>query len=167
MLSYQRLQHHPRALRAFTGLDQAEFEKLLTPFTIAYHAYMYDRHVTKQARKRRYGGGRKPRLAAMEEKLFFILVYFKVYPLQEVMACLFETSQGRVNEWIHTLSTVLQMALGKAQALPERHPKNLEQTLALCVSVDFIIDGTERQVQRPTDAAEQQEKYSGKKKPIR
>jgi hypothetical protein len=166
VLSYQRLKDHPRALRAFTGLDQAEFEKLLTPFTIAYHAYMYDHHVTKKARKRRYGGGRKPRLAAMEDKLFFMLFYFKVYPLQEVMALLFETSQGRVNEWIHALSTILQMARGKAQVLPERHPQNLEQTLALCRSVDFIIDGTERRIQRPTDATEQQEKYSGKKKCI-
>jgi hypothetical protein len=167
VLSYQRLKHHHSALRAFTGLDQTEFEKLLTHFEMAYHAYMYDQHVTKKSRKRRYGGGRKPRLASMTDKLLFILFYFKVYPLQEVMAFLFETSQGRVNEWIHQLSTVLQMALGKAQALPERDPHNLEQTLALCVSVDFIIDGTERRVHRPKDATEQKEKYSGKKKTIR
>jgi hypothetical protein len=164
MLSYQQLKHHPRALRTFTGLDQAEFEKLLTHFEIAYHAYRYDQHVTKKSRKRRYGGGRKSRLASMEDKLLFILFYFKVYPLQEVMAFLFETSQGRVNEWIHTLSIVLQMALGEAQALPERDPKNLEQTLAVCLSVDFSIDGTERRIQRPHDTTEQQEKYSGKKK---
>jgi hypothetical protein len=166
MLSYQRLKDSPRALRAFTGLDQAEFEKLLPHFAMAYHAYKYDQHVIKKSRQRRYGGGRKPRLASMEDKLLFILAYFKVYPLQEVMAFLFGTSQGRVNEWIHQLSAVLKMALGKAQALPERDPKNLEQTLALCVSVDFIIDGTERRVQRPQDATEQQEKYSGKKKTI-
>ena len=165
MLSYQRLKDHPHALRAFTGLDQAEFEKLLMHFEMAYHAYRYDQHVTKQSRKRRYGAGRKPRLALMEDTLLFILFYCKVYPLQEVMAFLFDTSQGRVNEWIHQLSRVLQMALGKAQALPERDPKNLEQTLALCVSVDFIIDGTERRVHRPQDATEQQEKYSGKKRP--
>jgi hypothetical protein len=165
VLSYQRLKDHPRTLRAFTGLDQAEFEKLLTPFTIAYHAYMYDHHVSKKTRKRRYGGGRKPRLAAIEDKLFFILFYYKVYPLQEVLAFLFDTSQGRVNEWMHQLSVVLKMALGKAQALPERDPKNLEQTLAFCVSVDCIIDGTERRLQRPQDPTEQHEKYSGKKKP--
>jgi len=166
VLSYQRLKEHPRALRTFTGLDQAEFEKLLPHFEMAYYAYRYDQHVVKKARKRRYGGGRKPRLASMEDKLLFILFYFKVYPLQEVMAFLFETSQGRVNEWIHTLSTVLKMALGEAQALPTRDPKSLEQTLALCVSVDFIIDGTERRIQRPQDPTEQQEKYSGKKKTI-
>jgi hypothetical protein len=166
VLSYQQLTHHPRAFRTFTGLDQAEFEKLLTHFAMAYHAYRYDQHVIKKARKRRYGAGRKPRLDTMEDKLLFILFYYKVYPLQEVLAFLFDTSQGRVNEWIHQLSTVLKMALGKAQALPERDPKNLEQTLALCVSVDFIIDGTERRVHRPQDATEQQEKYSGKKKTI-
>jgi DDE superfamily endonuclease/Helix-turn-helix of DDE superfamily endonuclease len=164
VFSYQQLKHHPRALRAFTGLDQAEFDKLLTHFEMAYHAYRYDQHVTKKARKRRYGGGRKPRLAAMEDKLLFILMYFKVYPLQEVMAFLFDTSQGRVNEWIHQLSAVFKMALEKGQVLPERDPQNLEQILALCVSVDFIIDGTERRIQRPQDTAEQQEKYSGKKK---
>lgn len=164
MLSYQQLKHHPRALRTFTGLDQAEFDKLLTHFAMAYHAYRYDQHVTKKARKRRYGGGRKPRLASMEDKLLFILMYFKVYPLQEVMAFLFDTSQGRVNEWIHQLSAVLKMALEQGQVLPERDPQNLEQILALCVSVDFIIDGTERRVHRPQDATEQQEKYSGKKK---
>jgi alpha-ketoglutarate-dependent taurine dioxygenase len=158
VLSYQRLEQHPRALRAFTGLDQAEFEKLLPHFTMAYHAYVYDQHVTKKSRKRRYGGGRKPRLASMEDKLLFILFYFKVYPLQEVMAFLFDTSQGRVNEWIHQLSTILKMARGKAQVLPERDPQHLEQTLALCVAVDFIIDGTERRIQRPKDATEKKEK---------
>ena len=58
------------------------------------------------------------------------------------------------------------MALGKAHALLERDPRNLEQTLALCLAVDFIIDGTERRVHRPKDATEQQEKYSGKKKTL-
>ena len=158
VLSYQRLKDHPRVLRAFTGLDQAEFEKLLIHFEMANHAYRYEQHVTKKSRKRRYGAGRKPRLATMEDKLLFILFYYKVYPLQEVMAFLFDTSQGRVNEWIHQLSIVLKMARGKAKALPEREPKNLAQTLALCVSVDFIIDGTERRVHRPQDATEQQEK---------
>jgi hypothetical protein len=158
VLSYQRLKDHPRALRALTGLEQAEFAKLLTPFTLAYHAYMYDHHVPKKTRKRRYGGGRKPRLAAMEEKWFFLLFYCKVYPLPEVRAFLFEPSQDRVTEWMHPLSTVLQMAVGTAQALPARDPKNLDQTLALGVSVDFIIDGTARRVQRPTDATEQKEK---------
>jgi len=167
VLSYQQLKHHPRVLRAFTGLDQAEFEKLLIPFAMAYHAYMYDQHVTKKSRQRRYGAGRKPRLAIMEDKLLFILFYFNVYPLQAVLARLFGMSQGRANEWIYKLTPILESALGEAQCLPERDPQNLAQVLALCVAVDFIIDGTERPIQRPTDPIEQKEQYSGKKKGIR
>jgi Helix-turn-helix of DDE superfamily endonuclease len=101
------------------------------------------------------GGGRKARLLSLEDKLLFILFSFKVYPLQEVIAFLFGMSQGRANAWIHTLSTVLHMALGDTRCLPERHPQNLEQVLALCVSVDVIIDGTERRTRRPTEAAKQ------------
>jgi hypothetical protein len=164
MLSYQRLQKNPAAFRAFTGLDQAEFEKLLTSFEIAWHAYIYEHYIRQKRRKRRYGGGRKATLTSLEDKLLFILVYFKIYPIQEVMAFLFGMSQGRVNEWVHKLSDVLQMALGEAQCLPERDPQHLEHVLALCISVDFVIDGTERRTQRPKGHEQQQAQYSGEKK---
>jgi len=164
VLSYQDLKDNPRALRTFTSLDQSEFEILLLSFEVAWNAYIYDNHITKKTRQRRFGGGRKARLASIEDKLVFILIYFKVYPLQEVMASLFAMSQGRVNEWIHKLSAVLKSALGHAHCLPERDPQNLEQVLAMCISVDCIIDGTERPIQRPQDPVKQQDYYSGKKK---
>ncbi len=167
MLSYHTLKDKPRVLRAFTSLDREEFETLLIPFEQAWQAYVTDQFRHKKSRKRRYGGGRKPHLLAIEDKLLFILFYFKVYPLQEVIAAFFGMSQGRANEWIHTLSPILESALGTAQCLPERNPQNLEQVLALCTSVDFMIDGTERPVQRPTDAIEHKDQYSGKKKRIR
>ena len=155
MLSSHHLKDNPRALRTFTSLDRSEFETLLPSFEVAWNAYVYDHHITKKTRQRRFGGGRKARLASTEEKLLFILIYCKVYPLQEVMASLFAMSQGRVNEWIHKLSAVLKRALGHAQCLPERDPQNLEQVLAMCISVDFIIDGTERPIQRPQDPVKQ------------
>lgn len=167
MLSYHTLKDKPRVLRAFTSLDREEFERLLIPFAQAWDTYVTDRLRHKKSRKRRYGGGRKPHLLAIEDKLLFVLFYFKVYPLQEVIAAFFGMSQGRANEWIHKLSPILESALGAAQCLPERNPQNLEQVLALCTSVDFAIDGTERPVQRPTDAIEQKDQYSGKKKHIR
>lgn len=167
MLSYDRLTQHPQAFRALTGLDQAEFVTLLPSFAHAWEDYIHDTHITKKKRKRRYGAGRKARLHSIEDKLLFILVYFKIYPLQEVMAQMFDMSQSRANEWIHKLTEVLQSALGTSQYLPERHPQNLEQVLALCVSVDFIIDGTERRTQRPKDNEQEKAHYSGKKKPIR
>jgi hypothetical protein len=167
VLSYHHLKDNFRALRTFTSLDQPEFETLLPSFAAAWHAYVYDHHITKKTRQRRFGGGRKARLASTEDNLLFILVYFKLYPLKEVMASLFSMSQGRVNEWIHKLSAVLDSALGHAQCLPERDPRNLEQVLAMCVSVDCIIDGTERPIQRPQDPVKQQDHYSGKKNAYR
>lgn len=164
LLSYHLLKQHPRVLRTFTSLDPEEFESLLIPFEKAWEAYVNRHYIQRKARKRRYGGGRKPRLVSIEDKLLFILFYFKVYPLQEVIAWLFGMSQGRANEWIHKLSTILEIALGEAQCLPERDPKNLEQVLALCVSMDFLIDGTERPTHRPKDPIEQKDQYSGKKK---
>ena len=107
MLSYHDLKSTPRVLRAFTSLDPAEFEMLLIPFEKAWKDYINRHYIHKKARKRRYGGGRKPHLVAIEDKLLFILIYFKIYPLQEVMASMFAMSQGRVNEWIHKLSPVL------------------------------------------------------------
>jgi hypothetical protein len=164
MLSYDDLKANPRVLRAFTSLDPDEFDILLVPFEKAWQDYINRQYIDKKLRKRRYGGGRKPRLVTIEDKLLFILFYFKVYPLQEVLARLFGMSQGRANEWIYKLTPILETALGEAQCLPERDPQNLEQVLALCVSVDFLIDGTERPIHRPTDPIEQKDQYSGKKK---
>ena len=164
MVSYHGLQQSPRVLRALTSLDPEEFEALLIPFEQAWETYVNNHYRLKTSRKRRYGGGRKPHLLAIEDKLLFILFYFKVYPLQETIAACFRMSQGRANEWIHKLSPILEQALGAVQCLPEREPQNLEQVLALCTSVDFIIDGTERLVQRPIDSVERTDQYSGKKK---
>jgi hypothetical protein len=164
MLSYHRLKHNPRVLRALTSLDPEEFDTLLLAFQQAWDAHVSEHYRQKESRKRRYGGGRKPRLVTIEDKLLFILLYFKVYPLQEVIAQLFGMSQGRANEWIHTLSPLLERALGEAHCLPERDPQHLKQVLALCASVNFVIDGTERPVQRPTAPIEQKDQYSGKKR---
>lgn len=164
MLSYHTLKDKPRVVRALTTLDPDEFETLLVPFEQAWDTYVSDHYRHRTLRKRRFGGGRKPHLLTIEDKLLFILFYFKVYPLQEVIAACFGMSQGRANEWIHKLSPILEKALGTAQCLPERNPQNLEQVLALCSAVDFMIDGTERPVQRPTDSIEQKDQYSGKKK---
>jgi len=167
MLSHDRLRRSPRALRTFTGLDQAEFEKLLVPCVQAWNMHVSMPQHPEHIRKRHVGDGRKARLLTVEDKLLFILFYFKIYPRQEVIAFLFDMSQGRTNEWIHTLSTVLQLALGDprgvVRGLPERHPQNLEQVLTLCVSVDVIIDGTERRTRRPTEAERQKLCYSEKK----
>lgn len=103
----------------------------------------------------------------MEEQWLFMLVSDKSSPLQAVMATMFAMRQGRVNAWIDTRSEVLTMALGHAHGFPERDPQHLEQILAMGVSVDGIIDGTERRMQRPPDPVQQHDLSRGKKKRLR
>ncbi|MCP4486037.1 MAG: hypothetical protein GY820_01750 [Gammaproteobacteria bacterium] len=164
MLSYAEVKNNPIVFRAFTGLDYPEFERLLFFFTQAHHLYIEKNRIKGKKRHRRLGGGRRPKLATMADQLFFILFYFKTYPLQEVLAYLFGLSQGQANEWIHRLSEILKIALELAGQLPERDPKKLEKILAKYETLEFIIDGTERRRQRPKDNEQQKSYYSGKKK---
>ncbi len=116
-------------------------------------------------RQRKSGGGAVPTILRMhEDRLFFILVYIKLNPLQSVLGFLFGMSQDRANEWIERLSIVLKKALGLAGDLPARDAESAQSTLEASVVQEFIIDGMERRIQRPSEQAKQKEHYSGKKK---
>lgn len=163
MVCYEKVKTKPRVFRSLTGLNPEEFDKLLISFTKAWEDFIQKNYLDKK-RKRAFGGGRKPKLSSIEDKLFFILFYFKIYPLQEVIAFLFDISQGQANEWIHKLSEVLNNSLDYENQLPERDAKNLEEVLDEHIELEFMIDGTERQIQRPKDNTKQKTFYSGKKK---
>ena len=77
---------------------------------------------------------------------------------------LFGIGQPQANQWVHRLTRVLNQALGYEQQLPEREPHRLEAVLKNCPGLEFMIDGTERPLNRPSDPEEQREYYSGKKK---
>src|SRR5262245_65281660 len=124
MLEYNSLKRNERKLIALTGLTSAEFESLLPAFARVYRRrYPPHRTRTGQLRQRRNGGGRKARLDTIEQKLLFILVYQKAYPLQELLGTVFRLSQSRTNRWIHQLLPVLRGALAGLGVLPERNPR--------------------------------------------
>lgn len=168
VLSYAALKAKPRTLQALTSLSVSQFEALLPSFGAALESSVDTEFITDKEgprpRKRRIGGGRRSRLAGVHEKLLFILMYFKLYPLQEVQGVFWGLSQAQANAWIHRLTPVLQRALGYEMSLPQRKPRDLEEVLGACVSLEFFIDGTERRIQRPQEAQAQKQNYSGKKK---
>src|SRR5260370_176350 len=114
--------------------------------------------------RRAVGGGRKSTLRTLDDKLVFILFYFKYYPVQLVQGFFFGLGAAQANEWIHRLTPVLNQALGYECQLPARRAETAEAVLAACPGLQFIIDGTERPVRRPKDADQQRQHYSGKKK---
>ena len=167
MLHYKDLKNKPRELLAATGLKQEEFEALQKAFEASYaEAYPAHQTVSGQARQRRQGAGHKGTLRQMEDKLLFILVYEKTYPLQTMLGLQFGLSQGRVNEWIHRLTPILQAALASLKMTPEGDGQAVQGSeLAQEGGADLVIDGTERRRQRPQNETAQREQYSGKKSP--
>lgn len=147
---------------ALTGLARCEFQELLPAFGNAYAARY---PLTKKKRQRAVGGGRKEVLTTLEDKLLFILVYQKAYPLQVVQGELFGLSQSSANHWIDRLLPVLSDALDELGVMPEREGQHLRQhELRQSDRSDLIIDGTERHRQRPKSPEKQALHYSGKKK---
>jgi hypothetical protein len=163
MLSYSKVQNKPYVLQSLTGLNPKEFAILLKSFERAWQEYI-EREYMDKPRARRYGGGRHAELSTSADKLLFILVYFRLYPTQAVQGFLFGIGQSQAWEWIHKLSPLLNQALGYEKQLPERQPARLATVLRECPSLEFMIDGTERPINRPQNKLAQQDSYSGKKK---
>jgi hypothetical protein len=161
MLRYATLRQKPKDLLALTGLSRREFEELLPAF---------EHSVPKPApqRKRRQrapGGGRKPSLPTAADKLLFILVYTKTYPLQAVQAQLFGMSQPSANRYIQHLLPILADALDRLGVMPERNgPQFAVHERRHGEAQDLILDGVERRRQRPKNPQIQAIHYSGKKK---
>ncbi len=166
MITYEALQTDRRQCLALTGLTLSEFQRLLTAFPQAYQQlYPANQTAAGKPRQRSVGGGCKGRLEQPEDKLLFLLVYLKTYPLQAVMGELFDLSTPQVNYWIHRLLPVLRSALDDWGVLPERDPTHFAQAQGISGKAPrLIIDATERRRQRPKNPEKQALFYSGRKK---
>jgi len=166
MLEYAHLKRNPRKFLALTGLTVKEFKALLPAFIEAYrNKYEGTKTLAKRKRHRQIGGGRIGQLKTADQKLLFILVHQKTYPLQVVLGELFGLSQSSANEWIHRLLPILREALIALGVMPERDGRKFAQAERhQRESADYIIDGTERRRQRPKKPKKQALHYSGKKK---
>ena len=160
MLDIRRVLKQGRLLRALTGLNRKAFEALLVAFIP-----LYEQSRQTQPRQRAVGGGRKARLLGTQEKLFFILFYFKCYPTFDLAGIVFDMHRSQAHDWMHRLQPILEETLGEKMVLPQRKLDSIEAFLEYFPGVERVmIDGTERPVQRPQDAQAQKANYSGKKK---
>jgi len=164
VLTYETLKKKPKELVALTGLARREFEELLPAFGEALAAEEAARPKAKK-RRRAPGAGRKPGLQTVADKLLFVLVYTKTYPLQVVQGQLFGMSQSSANEWIQFLLPRLAEALDTLGVMPERDgQKAAGHERQQGEARDLIVDGVERRRQRPKNPKIQAIHYSGKKK---
>jgi hypothetical protein len=146
-----------------TGLTRAEFRHLLPAFEAAFdRAHPAGRTAAGRPRQRWPGGGRRSGVPSTADKLLFVLVYLKTYPLQAMLGQWFGISTPRANYWLHHLLPLLRSALDDLGVLPERDGAQLGKQPT--GPGPLIIDGTERRRQRPKSPEKQARHYSGKKK---
>lgn len=160
MLNIERALKQDRLLRAMTGLNRKAFDALLPTFRA-----VYEQEGLEQPRQRAIGGGRKARLRTPQDKLFYILLYFKSYPTFDLAGLLFELDRAQAHYWMHRLQPILEATLGEKLALPERKLTSIEAFVERFPDVKRVmVDGTERPIARPQDPEVQKLHYSGKKK---
>jgi hypothetical protein len=163
MISLDHAKRSDRLMRATTSLTAREFDELARLFAAEWEAVRAAKTVTGKPRVRRPGAGPKGCLASAEQKLFFILLYYKAYPTQDVMGLLFGITQGQVSEWVGRLTAVVGQLIPLHR--PVRQARELAQLLAEQPELrEVIIDGTERRLPRPEHRGKQKRFYSGRKK---
>jgi hypothetical protein len=151
MLSHADVRGDRRRCSALTGLTPSAFDLLLPAFErCCERLYPADRTLDGRPRQRFPGGGRTGALHPPAQKLLFLLVYLKTYPLQVVLAELFGLSQLQVNYWRRRLLPVLHDALDELGAMSERDPRAFARGAAPPPGrTRRIIGGTERRRRRP------------------
>lgn len=163
MTRYQEVSQNKIQFLSMSGYTVPEFESLLPYFAAQFEAYVEQYTLEGKERKnRRHSAYRNSPLPTIEDKLYFILVYLKLYTLQSAMGELFGMHQPEVNLWVHLLLPLLKQALADCGELPARTMAELN--LPDQAASVFFHDGTERPIQRPSDPEKQDLYYSGKKK---
>lgn len=168
MLNYEKVRKNSQRFLSLTGLFPKEFDFLCNEFETDW--WKYYKYQTVRGKKRRvplYREHENGSLPTTEQKLFFLLVYLKQYPLQQFQAESFDLSVGKTNEWIKVLLKTMKETLARLKLQPCRDSSLLKTVLEAMDIATVNLDASEREIQRAKDASVQQEYYSGKKKTIR
>ena len=165
MLRHARLARHPEVFRALTGLAVAEFDALAREAVPALAAADHARR-DRPGRKRAVGAGR-PTALAPRDQILLTAVWLRRYPTDTVLGYLYGVDEATVRRTRKRVVPVLE-ALGRAtMRLPDpgtfKRP-TLDALLAETPGLAVLVDTFEQPVQRPTDRAEADAHYSGKKK---
>ena len=121
-LTYAHIKDKPKKLQALTGLTRTEFDDLLAAFDKVSQSNAAAPG-QRRPRQRQSALSRKAALQSNEDRLLFILVYLKTYPLQEITGELFGMEMSKVNEWMHLLLPLVCDALDELGVMPEREAR--------------------------------------------
>jgi hypothetical protein len=165
MMNINRILKNERLMLALTGLNSKEFKELLPTFATVWNKRRREYYNLNAAGNRAMGGGRKGFLKTVEDKLFYILFYYKCYPTFDLAGFIFGCDRSKACLRQQELSKILESSLGKKLVMPKRQMRTIEEFIEAFPEVkEVFIDGTERPIQRPKNKVKQKNNYSGKKK---
>ncbi len=168
ILQYEYLQHHPALFRAMTGLSLREFEAIEAKVISRFSEAEWKR-LSRPTRRRAIGGGRKFELDARDQ-LLLTVVWLRVYLTHEALGYLFGVSDSTAGRYIGRVLPLLE-AVGVTEMRPPKSDggrgqrgRPLDELLRETPELAVLIDTFEQRIQRPSDRAEADTYYSGKKK---
>jgi DDE superfamily endonuclease/Helix-turn-helix of DDE superfamily endonuclease len=164
-LSSAYLRHHPKRFERIIGLSVEQFDHLVQRVDqhrlddLLARQVLWDAERTERLHKRTNND--------LAEHVCITLLYQRQYMMQEVLGACFGIEQGSVSNIIARIEPWLEASLPTPEALSNRIADTVEKMPPEQVetfSVVIIGDGAEQAKQRPQNAEEQHEDYSGKKK---
>jgi hypothetical protein len=157
-----------RSLKSYTGVDLDTYKILRSELELIENERFIELS-NRDNRLRKSGGGNKQSLFSVDDKLLFILHYYKSYPTMDNLGTKYNMSRATVWNYVHALSAKLHTILVKLEVMPMREMPTVEAFKAYLEAnkVDqLIIDATERTIERPSKKMENRAQYSGKKNDI-
>jgi Helix-turn-helix of DDE superfamily endonuclease len=155
-LRFTDLQARPTEVLDLTSLTLDEFQRLVPPFESTFQAHMTRWRLDGQPRTtRRYTTYKNSPLPTPEDRLLFILVYLKTYPLQVVHGRLFGMGQSKAHQWIYVLLAVLQTTLRMLGDAPSRSRAELAYRLGVAEAeaTALVVPSTPADLPDPTPAS--------------
>jgi hypothetical protein len=170
MISCQKLFNKPNKLIKITGLTISQYQTLIKRLKPLWNQAEHDR-LWRLDRKRSLGAGRKYRLNLLEDKLLVILLWYRTYPVLELLEWIFNLDATNIGRLLTKLSPLLEISSdpGLKSYLPKinqnrKKVKTWEEFTKLYPDIaEVIIDATEQKKQRPVNKRKQRNAYSGKK----
>lgn len=168
-MNYQDVKSNTVQFLSLTTLYLEEFSMILLHFSQEWYKFYRVRTLEGKRRKKTNWRPEKdtPTLPTVEDKLFFLLTYYKQHPLQQFHAATFGLSQAKVSLWVKLLTPMLEQSLVQLNVMPCREGSGLTDFLNRFGQVGTLSqDVVEQTMPRPVDDAAQEAMYSGKKKSI-
>lgn len=171
MLRYQKLVARPQQVFRFTGLRPEQFAALATRLDPLWRAAEH-RRLARPTRRRAIGAGRQYTLAALEDKLLCLLVFYRLYLTEDLLSYLFGLHRSNVNRLFSKLEPLLAEAADPSLRAFLRDAKRQRRKIgrwedfvqAYPDLAEVITDTTEQPRQRPSTRWQRDRYYSGKRK---